>query len=251
MNLKKVIFILAMLGFFVGSLNAQSKGNKRVNDHYGNWSFGAGINVVDDSGTEGKDFFNTKEHWNISNPYLVSVEYYFDNQWSVVASGSMNKYVSGKNIDNSGVIVKGFAADYFAADLATRLYLGDLFSSYAFDFYMFLGVGYNKIGGYKLHPFVAEVPVDTDIVPSEINALPIDEYGYYNIHEIGKMTLNGGLGFNYWFAETWGVNFNFTGKFAIPSGDYKRGQNEVSDHAQFSLGLIYFLKKKEPSLNKN
>ena len=173
MNLKKVIFILAVLGVFADSLNAQSKGNKRVNDQYGNWSFGAGINVVDDSGTKGKEFFNVEENWNMTAPYIVSAEYYLDNQWSIFASGSMNKYVSGKNIDNSGLIVKGYAADYFAADLATRLYLGDLFSSYAFDFYMFLGVGYNKIGGYKLHPFVAEVPVDTDIVPTEINVYPL------------------------------------------------------------------------------
>ncbi len=105
-----------MLGLFMGSVFAQTKGNKRVNDSFGNWSFGAGINVVDDSGTEGNNFFNTKENWNVSNPYLVSVEYYFDNQWSIVASGSINKYVSGKNIDSTGVIVKGFAADYFAVD---------------------------------------------------------------------------------------------------------------------------------------
>jgi len=163
----------------------------------------------------------------------------------------MNKYVSGKNIDNSGLIVKGYAADYFAVDLAAKFSFGDIFTSYAFDPYIFLGFGYNKIGGYKLHPFVAEVPVDTDPVPNEINALPIDEYGYYDILEIGKITVNAGAGFNYWFAQTWGINFNFAGKVALPSGEYKRGQNEVSDHAQFSLGLIYFLKKKERSIDKN
>jgi hypothetical protein len=118
----------------MGSVFAQTKGNKRVNDSFGNWSFGAGINVVDDSGTEGNNFFNTKENWNVSNPYLVSVEYYFDNQWSIVASGSINKYVSGKNIDSTGVIVKGFAADYFAVDMATRFSFGDMFTSYNFDF---------------------------------------------------------------------------------------------------------------------
>jgi len=232
------------LGLSISSLFAQSKGNKRVNSSYGNWSIGAGINVVDDSGTEGKDFFNTKDHWNVSNPYLVSVEYYFDNQWSIVATGSINKYVSGKNIDSTGVIVKGFAADYFAVDLATRFSFGDMFSTYNFDFYVFLGFGYNKIGGYKLDPFKVERPIDIDVVPDEINEIPIDANGFYDIPEVGKMTVNGGLGFNYWFAETWGLNFNFTGKVGVPSGEFKSGPNSVSNQAQFSLGLIYFLKKK-------
>ncbi len=107
LNLKKTFFLITIMGLWMSFANAQTKGNKRVNDSFGNWSIGAGINVVDDSGTEGKDFFNTKENWNVSNPYLVSVEYYFDNQWSIVASGSINKYVSGKNIDSTGVIVKG------------------------------------------------------------------------------------------------------------------------------------------------
>ena len=76
MNVKKIyLFLSAVCIVMVSSLNAQSKGNKRVNDHYGNWTLGAGINVVDDSGMKGKDFFNTKENWNMSNPYLVSVEY--------------------------------------------------------------------------------------------------------------------------------------------------------------------------------
>ncbi len=243
MNFKKVIFILAMLGLFMGSVFAQTKGNKRVHDSFGNWSFGAGINVVDDSGTEGKDFFNTKENWNVSNPYLVSVEYYFDNQWSIIASGSINKYVSGKNIDSTGVIVKGFAADYFAVDMATRFSFGDMFTSYNFDFYMFLGLGYNKIGGYKLDPFIVDRPIDIDIVPDEINEIPTDANGFYDFPEVGKMTINGGLGFNYWFAETLGLNFNFTGKVAVQSGKFESGPNSVSNQAQFSLGLVYFFKK--------
>lgn len=225
--------------------HAQSKGNKRVNDNYGNWSFGAGINMVDDSGTKGNEFFNIKENWNVSMPFTLSIEYYVDNQWSISVIGSMNKYVSGKNIDNTGLIIKGYAADYSAVDLAARFYFGDLFTSYKFDFYMFLGLGYNKIGGYKLDPFIVNVPDDIDIVPNEINDIPIDENGFYDIQEAGKITLNGGIGFNYWFTKTWGLNFNFTGKVATASSEFKKGPNSVSDQAQFSLGLIYFLKNKD------
>lgn len=233
-----------MTVFFVRFTNAQENGNKRVNRFYGNWSLAAGINAVDDSGTKGANFFNTEENWNSSSPFTASIEYYIDNQWSVSVTGSVNKYVSGKNIDSTGVIVQGYAADYLAVDLATKLSLGDLFSSYAFDPYIFIGFGYNQIGSYKLDPFFFDLPVDLDVLPDEINGIPIDENGYYDIPEIGKITLNGGAGFNYWFAKTWGVNFNFTAKFAIESGEFKLGPNSVSDQAQFSLSLMYFFKKK-------
>ena len=69
MNFKRVIFLLAMLGLFMGSAFSQTKGNKRVNSSYGNWSIGAGINVVDDSGTEGSNFFNTNIYGNPRHEY--------------------------------------------------------------------------------------------------------------------------------------------------------------------------------------
>ena len=238
------------MSLWVSYMNAQSKGNKRVHYNYGNWSIGAGINTVDDSGTKGKDLFNTKENWNTTFPFTANLEYYIDNQWSISLAGSTNKYVSEKNIDNTGLIIQGYGADYLAVDLAARFYFGDFFSTYSFDTYVFLGGGYNIIGAYKSKPFIFDVPVDTDIVPNEINAIPIDENGNYNIPEIGKITLNVGLGFNYWFAKTWGINFNFTGKVALPSGENKKGPNAVSNHAQVSFGLIYFFQNKEQFIDK-
>ncbi len=241
MNYKRVIYILVIFGLFVCSLNAQSKGNKRVNSSYGNWSFGAGINVVEDSGTKGKGFFNIKENWNFSSPITVNVEYFIDNQWSLSVAGSMNNYVSGKNIDSIGFVVIGFTADYFAIDLSTKFSLGDFFSSYTFDTYVFLGFGYNKIGRYKIDPFIVDLPEDIDVKPNEINGILVDQNGYYDMPAIGKITLNAGVGFNYWFAETWGLNFNFAGKVAIGDGEFKTGPNSVSNQTQFSLGIIYFL----------
>ena len=231
---KKIFLLLVLSILGVGFGNAQNNGNKRVHDAYGNWSFTAGVNMVDDSGTKGKDLFNTKENWNVSFPYTLGADYYINNQWSVSLIGSKNKYVSNKNIDSTGTIIEGFAADYMAVDLAARFYLGDIFTSYAFDPYVFLGAGYNKIGAYRLKPF-ENIPLDSDI--------PIDAIGY-TIPEIGKITLNAGVGFNYWFAQKWGLNFNFTGKIAMASGEFKKGPNSVSDQAQMSLGLLYFLTKK-------
>ena len=105
MNFNKTHFLLFLAVFWMFNSNAQSKGNKKVNSSFGNWSFGAGINVVDDSGTKVKDFFNTSENWNITSPFMGNVEYYIDNQFSLVASVSMNKYVEGKNIDDTGLII--------------------------------------------------------------------------------------------------------------------------------------------------
>ena len=247
MNLKRSFLLLLAIFLWVSPVCAQSKvdskdqGNKKVNTSYGNWSFGAGINIIDDSGTKGKDFFNTSENWNMTSPFTFHVEYYIDNQFSLVAMASMNKYVEGKNIDNTSFIIKDFEADYFAVDLATRFYFGDLFSNYTFDPYIFLGFGYTKIGAYKSDPFEVDIPIDLDVPPDNIYDLPIDENGFYDISEIGRMTLNGGIGFNYWFAESVGLNFNFATKIGLASGEYKVGPNMVSNQVQFSLGIIYFL----------
>lgn len=225
---------------------AQSQGNKRVNSFYGNWSIGAGINSVDDSGTEGKNIFNFEENWNTTFPFTFSIEYFIDNQWGISLVGSTNKYVSGKNIDNTGLIIEGFAADYLAIDMNARFYFGDLFTNYKFDPYVFLGVGHTTIGAYKSDPFEIDIPIDQD-VPTIIYDIPIDENGFYDVPEIGRITLNGGAGFNYWFAKKWGINFGFTGKVALPNGEYKKGPNSVSNHAQFTLGIIYFFQNKERS----
>ena len=235
-NYNKTYLMLLLAAFWMFNSYAQTKGNKRVNDVFGNWSFGAGINTVDDSGTKGKDLFNFNENWNTTFPLTVNVDYYIDNQWSISLTGSTNKYVSGKNIDSTGIVIEGYAADYLAIDLAAKLHLGDIFTSYAFDPYLFLGFGYNIIGAYRLEPFIVDVPVDIDNIPNDAIV--------YNIPEIAKITLNGGVGFNYWFAKTWGLNFNFTGKVGISSGEFKKGPNSVSDHAQLTLGLIYFFKNK-------
>ena len=244
LNLKNTFFLITIMGLWMSSANAQNDGNKRVSSYTGNWSFGVGINVVDDSGTKGKDFFNTSENWNMTSPFMVSIEYYINNQFSLVATGSMNKYLEGKNIDNTGLIIKDFEPDYLAIDLATRFYFGDLFTSYTFDPYIFLGAGYTTIGAYKSDPFIIDVPIDTDVIPdNNIYDLPTDENGNYDIPEIGRITINGGIGFNYWFAEAFGLNFNFATKVGMASGEYKTGPNMVSNQVQFSLGLIYFLSK--------
>jgi len=235
--LKKIILLLILITFWASSANAQSKSNKRVNSYNGNWSFGVGVNVVDDSGTKLKDFFNTSENWNTSSPYTVNVEYYADNQFSFVATASMNKYSEGKNIDSTSVIIKEFEPDYLAIDVSSRFYFGDLFSNYSFDPYVFLGFGYTKIGAYKSQPF------PNALLRDDIDHILIDDDGNFDVPEIGRITINAGVGFNYWFAQTtWGFNLNLASKVGMASGEFKTGPNSVSNQMQYSFGLIYFLK---------
>ena len=240
--MKKIAPLIVLTLFFVTFVNAQGKGNKQVNSYFGNWSFGIGINIVDDSGTKLKDFFNTSDNWNLTSPYSVNIEYFIDNQFSLSASASMNKYVEGKNIDNTGLIIKDHEPDYLAVDLASKFYFGDIFTNYTFDPYVFLGVGYTKIGAYKSEPFEGTFPEDIDVIPDQLDGVAIDENGNFDVPEIGRVTLNGGVGFNYWFAKTVGFNFSFSGKIGMASGEFKTGPNSVSNQTQYSFGLIYFLR---------
>lgn len=216
-------------------ISAQSKGNKRVNSYLGNWSFGVGINVVDDSGTKFRDPLNTTENWNISSPYTISIEYFLDNQFSFVAGASMNKYVEGKNIDSTGVVIKGFEPNYLAIDFSTRFYFGDIFTNYTFDPYIFLGIGYTTIDAYKSKPF------PNALLRDDIDHITLDDEGNFDVPAIGRITLNAGLGFNYWFAEQFGLNLNLASKVGMASGEFKTGPNSVSNQLQYSLGVIYFI----------
>jgi len=140
MNTKKIVLIIAILGFWLGSVNAQSnsqwRSGKQVNNNYdNNWSFGLGINIVDDSGTIGGGITAPSEYWNMGQPLALNAEYYLNNKFSFNAMFTMNKFKEGKNIDDLAHIIKGHEANYFAFDLATKLYLRDWLKTYKFDPY--------------------------------------------------------------------------------------------------------------------
>lgn len=256
MNFKRTILILIVVSIWVSSVNAQSieeknsdtiqsvdeknskktkSKNRKINDSYdGNWSIGVGVNVVDDSGKKFKDF-NTSENWNFSMPLTVNVEYYNNNILSFAIMLSFNEYVAGKNIDDTGFIIKDFEASYMAVDFATKFYLRDFFHTSKFDPYGFLGFGYTKIGAYKSDPF------ENNILRDDLDHIAIDENGYLDIPDIGRITINGGIGFNFWFSRIWGVNFNMAGKFGIGTSENKRGPNSVSNQMQYSLGTHFLL----------
>lgn len=254
MKVRIIIGQLILLFFITGSVQAQIDDNsqedihkitrekdsikaiergKRINESYdGNWSIGVGINIIDDSG---KIFSGIKidEDWNTSNPFTFTVEYFHNVFVSFGISASLNEYIAGKNIDNLGTVIEGFEASYLAIDFFSKLYFRDFFQTTRFDPYVLLGMGYTKIGAYKLDPY------PENIFKPGLEHIEIDEDGNYVIPDIGRITGNVGLGFNFWFSRNFAFNLNAAWKFGIPTGEYVSGPNSVSHQVQYSLGLFY------------
>jgi len=169
----------------------------------------------------------------MGQPLALNAEYYLNNKFSFNAMFTMNKFKEGKNIDDLAHIIKGHEANYFAFDLATKLYLRDWLKTYKFDPYVFAGFGYTSIGAYKAKPIDYITPRDY---------VELDEDGNFVVPSIGRLTVNAGLGFNVWFSQTWGLNFNLAGKWGMGNGDYDAGSPlGTSNQTQTSLGVIYFL----------
>ena len=229
MNTKKIVLIIAVLGFFISNIQAQSnsqwRSGKQVNDTYDhNFSFSAGVNIVEDGNQIFGGFLNPSEYWNFSRPIYVSAEYYLNNKFSFNAMFSLNEYKADKQIDFL-YILEGQEASYFAFDLATKLYFRDWLKTYKFDPYISAGFGYTNIGAYQ------GIPVDKYTPDQSIVVVP----------SIGRMTLNAGLGFNIWFSQTWGLNLNMAGKWGIATGDHKKAPNDVTNQLQYAMGVVYFL----------
>ena len=121
MKFIKSISLLLFLSCWAVSMNAQRVGpSSQINDnHQNDWSFGAGFNIVDDSGVTFGGIANVWDNWNFSRPFYVSAEYYLNNKFSFMAMLSTNRYKEGKRVDN-GYIIEGSEANYFAADLNAK-----------------------------------------------------------------------------------------------------------------------------------
>jgi len=201
-----------------------------------NWTIGAGLNIVDDSGSSSTGISDPSENWNFSRPFYLSTEFYLNNKFSFMSMLFFNQYTEGKNIDDTIYIIEGHEASYFAFDVNTKYYFRDLLKSYHFDPYIFLGVGYTNIGEYKGEP----------IDPGNLSFpdyVEVDEDGNMIVPSIGRLTLNAGLGLNYWFSDTWGLNLNLAAKLGIGNSEYDSGTpNGISNQFQYSLGALYMLK---------
>jgi hypothetical protein len=213
-----------------------SKWSRRDVDHtkyFNNWSIGLGINAVFNSGTKGKNI-SVSESLNISNPFALTVEYYTNNKFSFDVMFSVNKFKEGKLMDNTGYILKNYEANYLALDMATKLYVRDWFKTYVFDPYIMVGLGVTSIGNYKA------TPKDAFSIPEYIE---VDANGNMLVPSIWHFNFNTGAGFNVWISNDWGVNAQAKLKWGIKRKDYNLGANSISNHAQFTLGAVYFINR--------
>ena len=212
-NFKKVIMKKLTISVLfsilcVHLISAQSWRSGSGSSYYNNdWSVGIGINAIEDSGN--REIFDA-DNWNFGNPIYVSLEYYRNSQFSVAIMASFNKYVEGKNIDGGIVLDQNHAASYAAFDLLAKYSFHDLLNSGKFEPYVLLGPGFTQIGDYST--------TNKGEVPAK-----------------GRMTINTGIGCNYWFSDNVGLNINGMAKFGIGEG--------VKNQMEASFGVMFKIPK--------
>lgn len=207
--MKNEITTILITILFVNLVNSQS--NSIDVSHENVWSFGIGVNGVDDSGRDFREVFNISGAWNFETPLLLNAEYYLDNKFSISSALSFNKYKADKLVDGA-ILESGLDPSYFAIDFSGKYSFRDLLNTNAFEPYCFLGAGYTKIGEYRTN-------ISNGIIQAK-----------------GRMTANLGFGANYWMSENWGLNTSFASKFGLGGG--------VTNQFQFGFGLKYLIQEK-------
>lgn len=197
-NLSRLLFAVVLLMSFSTTF-AQDKNNP--------WAVTIGANAVDlypvgENAPQGDyfdEYFNVTDHWNVF-PSLstISISRYLSDGFTFTATGSLNRIDKVGSVDVPGsdesIIATVDDLTYYGLDGRVSYSFMDLINSKSIDPY--LGVG----GGYTW------------------------------VDDIGAGTLNGSLGFRYWFSEKIGIDVNSTYKHAFE--DY------LPKHFQHSVGLV-------------
>jgi hypothetical protein len=214
--MKKLSLTVLLSLLCIHLISAQKSDNKWYNRSNpvdkNQWVMGFGLNTVNNSDTRFKELTNS-DHWAFAKiPFYLSAETKIDSQFSIGATLSFNYFTEGKVFEGQTILGKdegGNDADYLAFDLAIKYSFSKLLNLKAFDPYVSVGTGISHFGDYS----------------REENLMVLEEDGF---------TLNTGLGLNYWFSSTWGVNFNMAAKWGL-------GEN-YTNHLQSSLGVLYSIK---------
>lgn len=166
------------------------------------WLFIGGWNVVDDNGNPFKKLFNLRPSWNVRPyPAQLSAEKYFNDNWTFGGILNYNLYKPGKLINHTTIEGR---FPFFSIDGFAKYYFDELIKLHEdFDMYAPMGLGYTL-----------------RIAPP-----------YHN-----TITLNLGLGFNYWINGIVGINVQSVAKFGLRSPLIKTGSN----YLQHSIGIIIY-----------
>ena len=184
--------VIALFSFAtVGTINAQDSDNP--------WAVGFGVNAVDvriptKFGDYAKDYIGTSD-WNVlPSISRITVDRYLNDGFTLQLAGSLNKIETVNSENDTDEL-------YWAIDANVKYDLNNLFGDTSwFDPYVYLGGGYTN---------------------------GVNSAGA----EGSEGMLNAGLGFNTWFNENLGLNFQ--------SGAKKEFAGKVQDHFQHSVGLVF------------
>jgi outer membrane protein OmpA-like peptidoglycan-associated protein len=193
-NLSRLLLaMLLVLGF----------SNTYAQDENNPWAISFGVNAVDvypvgedaPQGDYFDEFFNVEDHWNIL-PSLssISVSKYISSGFTVGVTGSINKISKWGEFGNDNPSVKVDDLSYYGIDGTVKYSFSELLKCKTFE--PFIGVG----GGY------------TWMGEGEFNTFSIREGSSDNV---GAGTINGTLGFNYWFTENVGLSISTTYKHSF------------------------------------
>ena len=215
--MKKISYILLLTLISINIISAQKSDRKwddRNNPQENNqWILGFGVNAVDNSDAQFKNLTNTDRWAFAKTPFYVSAELIFDGQFSVATSVSINSFTEGKIFENSTILGEtegGIDPGYLSVDMNLKYSFSKLLDSNAFEPYLSIGAGVSNFGEYK-----------TQENPTEL------------IESISFFTFNTGLGMNYWFSSSWGVNLNVGAKFGVSA--------LATNHFQSSIGVLYHI----------
>jgi OOP family OmpA-OmpF porin len=194
-NLQLYLFIALCLAVTLVSAQESMELTAKDSIVKSSWVLGLGINIVDDTASPfSGNILDIKDSWNAAPyPSSISIARNFSNGVGLKAVGSYNKYKAGKLIDGQINMVE---RDYYAIDGMVSYDLNKLFGETGwFDPFLQAGAGYSSIG------------------------------------DTGRTTGNAGFGFNTWFNDNWGLNFNTMGKWGLKEGDTRQ--------IQHSAGVVY------------
>lgn len=198
MRTKFLFFAIAFLSIIYTSLGQEEELQITSKDSIveSSWMVGLGLNAVDDSGNVFDGLFNIGDEWNIlPYPSRVSLGRYFKSGIGLEAIGTLNKYKEGKIIDGQ---VNQVESNYYALDARVTYDLNKIIGQTAwFDPYVGVGAGYTEA------------------------------------NNLGRGTYNAVVGFRTWFSDTWGLDFNSSGKWAMSKSD------GATNHIQHAVGVVY------------
>jgi len=193
-QLKKAILFFSLTFLLTNAVFSQDENNE--------WAVSLGFNVVDIRTEENisgifKDYFiGNTEDLNMSGAFLrVSAGKYLKKGLTLQISASMNTIKKGFNYQKGDPLIN---ESFFAFDTKVKYDLNRLIGETKwFDPFVLVGGGYSKIG------------------------------------DTSNFDIAAGWGFNAWFSDTVGLNFQ---------SDYNHHlQSTATDYFQHSIGVIYKL----------